>query len=92
MTWTYVVLAAVLPTIVLTAWALWLLFNYLIAKHHGIAGLEATPPVAKAFQPRDWAILIARKAPPPDTSPLAEPDPSPADPPPALDADDAASA
>jgi hypothetical protein len=47
---------------ILVAWMLWLLFNCLIAKWYGLEGLKATPPLAAAFNPRDWALTIIRYA------------------------------
>jgi len=57
--WITVAAAVALPAVVLIAWTLWLLFNYMIAKRHGLDGLKATPPIARAFRPRDWALLSA---------------------------------
>lgn len=54
-------LVATPPVVVLVAWALWLLFNCLIAKWCGAAGLKATPPIAIAFRPREWAPLVPRQ-------------------------------
>jgi hypothetical protein len=58
-TYSCLILAASLP--VLTGWAMWLRFNYLIAKRFGVVGLEATPAVALAFRPRDWIVLALRR-------------------------------
>jgi hypothetical protein len=81
MTWTLAVLAVALPVVVLAAWALWLLFNYLIAKHHGIEGLKATPPIATAFRPGDWADLIRGKAAPSTNQATDQQDPPSGEPP-----------
>ncbi|MFJ4851455.1 hypothetical protein [Streptomyces sp. NPDC088733] len=56
--WTLVLVAPVL--LVLTAWITWLLFNLVIAKWYGVEGLKATPAIARAFSPREWAVLIPR--------------------------------
>lgn len=56
--WTFVLAAPVL--LALVAWVSWLLFNLIIAKWHGVEGLKATPAIAQAFRPRDWAVLIPR--------------------------------
>lgn len=82
MIWIPVVLAVALPSIVLTAWALWLLFNLSIAKHLGLEALKATPPIATAFSPREWAALGRWKAAPPSSSPVDQHDPPPDAPPP----------
>jgi hypothetical protein len=58
-----VVATIALPGSVLLAWTLWLLFNCLIARWFGLAGLRATPPVAAAFRPREWAWLVRRPRP-----------------------------
>jgi hypothetical protein len=42
------------PTIALLAWALWLLFNTIIARWYGPDGLKSTPQIARAFRPRQW--------------------------------------
>lgn len=65
--WTLVLAVPVL--LVLMAWAFWLLFNLIIAKWHGIEGLKATPCVARAFSPREWAVLIPRRQPVPPSAP-----------------------
>lgn len=54
----------------LLAWVCWLGFNLLIARRHGIAGLKATPAIAKAFRPRDW--LRSPRARPPLARPGLE--------------------
>lgn len=56
--WTLVLAAPVL--LVFMAWISWLLFNLIIAKWHGLEGLKATPAVAQAFHPRDWAVPTPR--------------------------------
>src|SRR5215216_2071487 len=62
MSWPIVVLLIALPTVVLIAWALWLIFAALIAKWHGPSGLAAVRHVAEGFKPREWALLIPRGA------------------------------
>jgi hypothetical protein len=42
------------PTIALLAWALWLLFNAIIARWYGPDGLKSTPQIARVFRPRQW--------------------------------------
>lgn len=51
--WVLVILA--MPMTALVSWALWLGFNLLIAKWHGVDGLKATPAIAQAFPPRGLA-------------------------------------
>lgn len=65
--WTLVLAVPVL--LVLMAWASWLLFNLIIAKWYGVEGLKATPSVARAFSPREWAVLIPRRQPGPLSAP-----------------------
>ncbi|WP_146108223.1 hypothetical protein V5P93_003688 [Actinokineospora auranticolor] len=50
MTLTVVAAIAVVPTTGLLAWALWLLFNAVVARRHGPDALNATPPIARAFR------------------------------------------
>jgi hypothetical protein len=52
---TVVVAIAALPTTALLAWALWLLFNVVIARRHGPDSLRITPQIARAFRPQQWA-------------------------------------
>jgi hypothetical protein len=61
MNWTVVALVAVLPTIVLLAWGMWLGFGILVAKWHGPDGLKAVRHVADGFRPREWALLGPRQ-------------------------------
>ena len=57
---TVVVAVAALPTIALVAWALWLLFNVVIARRHGPDSLKITPQIARAFRPQQWARPLGR--------------------------------
>jgi len=54
----WILLLACLPVV---AWGMWLLFCYAIARLHGVDGLKATPPIAKAFPVASWvgAIRVA---------------------------------
>jgi len=52
MVWTVFILVVFGTTLI--AWALWLGFNLLIARWHGVAGLKITPAIARAFRPKDW--------------------------------------
>jgi hypothetical protein len=56
--WTVVALAAIAAPVV--AWAMWLAFNALIAKWHGLDGLKATPLIAIAFRPQDWRAAVPK--------------------------------
>jgi hypothetical protein len=61
---TVVVTIAALPTIALLAWALWLLFNVVIARRHGPDSLKITPQIARAFRPQQWARPLGRDSEP----------------------------
>jgi hypothetical protein len=65
--WTLILAAPVL--LALLAWFSWLLFNLIIAKWFGVEGLKATPAVARAFTPSDWAVLPPRRQPSPPSAP-----------------------
>ena len=60
MNFTIVVAIAALPTIALLAWAMWLLFNVVIARRHGPDSLKITPQIARAFRPQQWARPLGR--------------------------------
>lgn len=53
------------PTIALLAWALWLLFNAIIARWYGLDGLKSTPQIARVFRPRQWVRPLSRDTVPP---------------------------
>jgi hypothetical protein len=57
MTLAFIMVAIGLPTIVLTAWAMWLAFAALMAKWYGLDGLKAVPKVGTGFRPAEWASL-----------------------------------
>lgn len=52
-------------TIALLAWALWLLFNAIIARWYGPDGLKSTPQIARVFRIRQWARPLSRDQVPP---------------------------
>ena len=49
-----IALAIISPTAALIAWVAWLIFNYRIAREHGVDGLRAAPDVSKAFNLHEW--------------------------------------
>jgi hypothetical protein len=55
-----VVAITALPTVALLSWAMWLLFNTVIARWYGTDGLKSTPQVARAFRPRQWSRPLGR--------------------------------
>lgn len=58
--------AIVAPSAVaLLTWALWLLFNAIIARWYGLDGLKSTPQIARVFRPRQWARPLNRDYEPP---------------------------
>jgi hypothetical protein len=58
------------PVVALLAWALWLLFNAIIARWYGLDGLRSTPQIARVFRPRQWARPLSRDHQPPHQPPL----------------------
>lgn len=51
----WIVLLVFVPVI---AWGMWLTFCRSIAKMHGVEGLKATPPIAKAFPVTQWVASL----------------------------------
>lgn len=52
----WVAVALVLSPV--AAWGMWLLFAWSLAKMHGIDGLKAAPPIAKAFPVTAWVSSL----------------------------------
>lgn len=70
MSWLWFVL--VLAFIPLLAFAMWLGFNLLLARWHGLEALDKTPQIYLPFRPQDWA---ARHLPVDPAQPPAAPQP-----------------
>ena len=49
-----------LPTLVVIAWIMWLVFAALMAKWYGLEGLKAVPKIGAGFRPSEWATLGRR--------------------------------
>ncbi|WP_432017695.1 hypothetical protein [Streptomyces hydrogenans] len=75
--WALITLAPVV--LVFLSWASWLIFNLFIAKWHGLEGLRTTPAIARAFHPRDWAVLVSLFGAAAPLEPSATPAQPPAD-------------
>ena len=42
----------------IVAWGMWLAFCRSIAKMHGVEGLKAAPPIARAFPVMQWVASL----------------------------------
>ena len=53
-------LVALIAFIPLLAFGMWLTFNAILVKWHGLDALKATPAIYKVFVPREWFRLSPR--------------------------------
>jgi hypothetical protein len=55
-------LVALIALIPLLAFGMWLTFNAILVRWHGLEALRATPAIYKVFLPREWFRLSPRSA------------------------------
>ncbi|GIM91414.1 hypothetical protein [Paractinoplanes toevensis] len=66
----WLVFVLVLASLPLVAFGMWLGFNLMLAKWHGLEALDKTPQVYRPFRPQDWTV---RKLPVDPVQPPADP-------------------
>lgn len=65
-------LVALIALIPLLAFGMWLTFNAILVRWHGLDALKATPGVYKVFMPREWFRLSPRSEPADSSHPASD--------------------